>query len=164
MSVDAYDIIKLEHDRDGSYSQDFLADNCRQCRNNDGKYNHETCVDEFAVVGSDFAYLQNEDDSLYRTTDDNKCWNQETYDTWLKTNLTNPVTRQKLKLPVPDHIPDDLTAEKYKELQEIISTGRSAGSRSAGGLGSSDELRVPIARLVVGNSHGKRGRRVYKGA
>jgi len=105
MSVDAYDIIELKHDGDGSFSQDFLVENCRQCRNDEGGYDHENCVDEVAALASDFAYLQNEDDNLYRTMDDKKCWNQETYDTWLKKKLTNPVTRQKLKIPVPDGIP-----------------------------------------------------------
>ena len=116
MSVDAYDIIELKHDGDGSFSQDFLAENCRQCRNDEGGYDHENCVDEVAALASDFAYLQNEDDNLYRTMDDKKCWNKETYDTWLKKRMTNPVTRQKLKIPVDTSDSEERDMEDFENL------------------------------------------------
>lgn len=80
---------------DGGFTDDEMRDQCRQCaEERDGvkTFDGENCDD-----GVTMETLSRH--TLYRTSDDQKCWNQRTYDEWIKPNEMNPNTRANVRLP-----------------------------------------------------------------
>lgn len=78
-----------------TFTNDFLKDTCAQCKTQEGQYDEENCFDAVTLVP-----IRN-NKIIYRTTDDERCWDAETYDNWLTKNKTNPLTRSIIQTQGP---------------------------------------------------------------
>jgi hypothetical protein len=102
-------------------TQKFLSETCRQCRNDDGNFDHDNCVD--TVDDTSFPY----EEELYRTSDDKTCWSKDTYDKWLKKKLTNPNTnailRDTARLDDIDGLSEETGHQIFDYYVNALSTG-----------------------------------------
>lgn len=74
------------------FSTVFLKKECKQCKTENEEYDEEGCIDDVtleSLIGAK---------KLYKTTDDNNCWDETTYNNWLIKHKSNPNTRNTLRL------------------------------------------------------------------
>jgi hypothetical protein len=114
--------------------QTFLSENCRQCRNDNGNFDHDNCVD--TVDDTYFLY----EEELYRTSDDKTCWSKDTYDKWLKDELTNPNTRAILRDIVGEQNTSDVESDGEDGGGEDGDGGARDGVYRDGGGEDGDEV------------------------